>query len=523
MVSRVVGALFWILLALAVVLSARGSKDIYLTYIVIGATLACGTWAMFFKASRWWRLAFLVLAAMLAFAALRGVVSRVEIQFREFAAFVLLGIAYAQWCREQLKAALDAPMRQSGFVILVNVGVLAAMLLACEGMVRLFVPDRDPERAMDTQYGNPFWFQFQPFLMFSMDADVDIKFKNGRLPGDIEIGHLKTNNMGFRISQPVRFDTVRKKASNERVVLFTGGSAAWGAGASSNDKTIAERLEAHLNESQSKYRYVVISLSSGGWIAMQSMIAITMYGPNFDPDWVVGMDGNNDIVAACAEGYGAGRDGFSNQFDKYFRSYLHHQPAPPFYRGAWENELVRVSLLYRLLTGKRYVPGPFQFFASWNEVERSLVFYELAWDRLFRVLATSKVKVLMSSQPYKNIFRRDFEAGPLKLAELAQRYAANDCRTVPHLELMRYFHPRLRQVSEALVARWKDRIDVRYLDMTDLMPEDEKVRLDFSWGGSPVHLSDRGQDFVARIYARTILGADFGKAERRARSARIGS
>jgi len=509
--GRIVGLLCWIAFAAAVALSAGGSKDVYLTYALIAATLFCGTEAMFFRPARRWRLAFLVLAGVLALAALRSTLARLEIDARSLAAFATLGVAWLQWRREGIAAALAAPTRETGFVVLVNAVVLGVMLLASEGAARLLLPERDPERAINTQYGNPFWFQFQPFLMFSMDHDVDIRFRNARLPGDVEIGHLKTNNMGFRMEEPVRFDTARKKAPNERVVIFTGGSAAWGAGASSNDKTIGARMQAILNESQRKYRYVVINLSSGGWIAMQSMLAVTIYGPQFEPDWVVGMDGNNDIVAACAEGYGAGRDGFSNTADQYFRSYLYHQPSPSFYRGEWENELVHASLLYRLLTRKQYVAEPAKFFAGWGEVERSLTFYELSWDRLFRVLATSHVKVLLSSQPYKNLYRRDFEAGPQKLAELAKRYEASDCRTVPHLDLMRYFHPRLRQVSQQLVARWKGRLDVRYLDMTDFLPEDEKTRLDYSWGGSPVHLSDRGQDFVARIYARTILKADFPK------------
>lgn len=508
MMNTIVCVGLWAIFCAAVIWGVLGSRNVY---VATGATvlvLLCGTRAMFGSRSRKWEIAFLVLAALLAVLAVRSVIRHKELQFREIALVLLLGVAYAQLRREDFRNALEVPFRRGAAVMLINLAVLACLLVVSEGLARLLLSDHDPERKTDTQYGNPFWFQFQPYLMFSMDKDVDIRFKNGRLPGDIEIGHLKTNNMGFRMADPVRFDTVRPKARNERVVLFTGGSAAWGAGATANENTLAERMQTILNESQTKYRYVVISLSSGGWIAIQSMLAIAIYGPNFDPDWVVGMDGNNDIVAACAEGYGAGRDGFSNQYDRYFKSYLYHQPAPPFYRGSSENELVRVSLIYRILTGKRHVPEPLKFFVDWNEVERSLIFYELAYDRLFRLLASSKVKVLMSSQPYKNLYQRDFEVGAEGLREIAQHYAGRDCRTVPHLELMKYFHPRLKEVSEKLVARWRDRLDVRYLNMTELMPEDPKVRMDFSWGGSPVHLSDRGQDFLARIYARTILDAD---------------
>jgi len=267
-------------------------------------------------------------------------------------------------------------------------------------------------------------------------------------------------------------------------------------------------MQTILNESQTSYRYVVISLSSPGWISFQSMLAITLYGLNFDPDWVVAMDGDNDIIASCSAGYGAGRDGYSYVFDRYSRSYLYRQPYPPFYRGVTENALVRVSATYRILTRQRYVPSPVEYSAKWDEVERALAFYQLSYDRLFRVLATSKVKMLMSSQPYKNVYRADFEAGQDKLDEISKRYQDADCRTVPHLERSRYFHPRLKQVSQDLVARWTDRVDVRYLSMSELIPQELEVRNAMFWTGSNVHLLDHGQDLVAHLYARTILDAD---------------
>jgi hypothetical protein len=314
--------------------------------------------------------------------------------------------------------------------------------------------------------------------------------------------------MGFRMAEPVRFDSSRPKAPGARVVLFTGGSAAWGAGATSNETTIAARMQAILNESQTTYRYVVISLSSNGWISFQSVLALTLYGPNFDPDWIVAMDGYNDILVACLDGGGAGRDGFSHTAEKYFRSYLYHNPFPPFYRGVWENELVRASALYRILSQQRYVPTPFEFTAKWDEVERTLAFYEVAYDCLFRFITASRIKVLLSSQPYKDLYQADFHAGPNRLHDIARRYADADCRRVPNLDVTRYYVPRLKQVSQDLVTRWKDRIDVRYLNMSELLPEDPQTRLDFFWGGSTLHLVDRGQDFLANIYARAILDAD---------------
>jgi hypothetical protein len=471
--------------------------------------MLAGTRALFGASSRMWDLAFLALALLPAvlFGA-KNLVLRRECGLGELATFAMVLVAIWRLWRPDVRGVLGGSFRDGAKVILVNVAIVVGILLVSEGFARLLLSKFDPAQRTLTQYGTPFWLQFQPFLMFSMDGPTDFRFSNARRPGEDDNGHLVTNNMGFRMTEPVRFDSVRPKAPGERVVLFTGGSAAWGAGATSNEATIAARLQAILNESQTSYKYVVISLSSGGWISFQSMLAITLYGLNFDPDWVVAMDGDNDIIGACSEGYGAGRDGYSYVFDRYSRSYLYHQAYPPFYRGVSENALVRVSALYRILTQQRYVPGPAEYTAKWNEVERALAFYELSYDRLFRTLSASQVKVLLSSQPYKNLYRADFEAGPDALRKIAEKYEGSDCRSVPHLERSRYFHPRLKQVSQQLIARWKARIDVRYLSMSELIPQDPEARPDFFWGGSTVHMVDRGQDFVARIYARTILEAD---------------
>jgi hypothetical protein len=480
------------------------------TIAVSALAMLCGTRALFGAWSRGWSIAYLVLAALPA--ALFGISNFVlerKLGLAEFGTYAVFGIAVRRFFNPNVRAFLDGSFREGAKLILINAAVLICLLVVSEGMARLLLSDFDPARRTDNEYGNPFWLQFQPYLMFSVDGPMDIKFRNARNPGDVEIGHLVTNNMGFRMAEPVRFDVRRPKAQGERVVLFTGGSAAWGAGATSNDTTIAARMQVILNEAQSTHRYVVISLSSAGWISIQSVLAITLYGLNFDPDWVVGMDGINDIEGACGANYGAGRDRQSYAFDKYFRGYLYHQSSPTFYRGAWENELVRVSAAYRMLTGQRYVPEPPQLTAKWGEVELALTFYELAYDRLFRVLSSSKAKMLVSTQPHLGLYKADFGAGPDRLQEIAARHADAECRKVPYIESHRYFFPRLKQVSQDLVARWKDKLDIRYLNMTELVPEDADTRRSMRWGPTDdIHLTDRGQDFVAHIYARTILDAD---------------
>ena len=63
------------------------------------------------------------------------------------------------------------------------------------------------------------------------------------------------------------------------------------------------------------------------------------------------------------------------------------------------------------------------------------------------------------------------------------------------------------------MARWGERLDVRYLNMTELVPKDENTRRAMRWSvGDHIHMTDLGQDIVAHIYARAILEAHLSHA-----------
>ena len=54
--------------------------------------------------------------------------------------------------------------------------------------------------------------------------------------------NVTANNRGFNDRRDFDYTTSYQKADNERVVLFTGGSTAWGVGSSSTETTIAGRM-----------------------------------------------------------------------------------------------------------------------------------------------------------------------------------------------------------------------------------------------------------------------------------------
>jgi hypothetical protein len=43
-------------------------------------------------------------------------------------------------------------------------------------------------------------------------------------------------------------------------------------------------MQAILNEKHAKYHYTVLNLAMIGWVSLQQLIALAMFGPNLQPD-----------------------------------------------------------------------------------------------------------------------------------------------------------------------------------------------------------------------------------------------
>src|SRR2546421_3959318 len=81
-------------------------------------------------------------------------------------------------------------------------------------------------------------------------------------------------------------------------VFITGGSAAWGSGASSQTKTISYVLEESLNQQiapTTGYRYEVINTAFPGWSTTQEKILIQQRLVSMHPDVVLMFSGSNDV------------------------------------------------------------------------------------------------------------------------------------------------------------------------------------------------------------------------------------
>src|SRR5580704_14710304 len=126
-----------------------------------------------------------------------------------------------------------------GFLIVViNLALLVALFAGAEIYCRCKYP-AGPGQFVAT---NGLWQKYMPYVMFATAPGTDAVWAN-ELTGQNYPAHVVTNTLGF--NDPHEFDYTKpyRKAANERVVLFTGGSVAWGVGATSTDKTIAGRMQ----------------------------------------------------------------------------------------------------------------------------------------------------------------------------------------------------------------------------------------------------------------------------------------
>jgi hypothetical protein len=175
------------------------------------------------------------------------------------------------------------------FVVAINLIVLAVLM----GGVELYYRVRHPGTVTEFAAHNGLWQRFQPYVMTTSAPGPYTEWAN-TFTGERFAANVVTNSLGFNDRHEFAFSKPYNKAANERVVLFIGGSAGWGVGATANETTVAGRMQHHLNALQSERRYTVINLAMGSWIGFQEFMALELWGDVFQPDWIVVMDGFND-------------------------------------------------------------------------------------------------------------------------------------------------------------------------------------------------------------------------------------
>jgi hypothetical protein len=416
-------------------------------------------------------------------------------------------------------------------IVAVNGLVLIGLLASVELFYRWkYHPD-----ATQFEATNGLWQKYAPYVMFLTASGTYHVWVN-QYTGKTYPAHVVTNSLGFNDPHEFSYNKPYQKAANERVVLFTGGSTAWGVGATSTSATIAARMQYYLNSLQDKTKYTVINMGMGSYIAFQQYIALELWGDSFDPDWIVAMDGFNDAGVGCAYSQGVGNPMYYAIAQAYVTGYLYNTKRPIFYRGWFENELIQHSVAYRTLTGKQYVPEALAFDNTSTEANAArraiiptkmgqsrdiLAFYLKAEKAMLDLFP--KARYILSTQPVANQFTGDFvdiyrspsdsvahrdamAAREAALEKYLTYYQDNTCTAAGSQPSFTYIFGEGAIQLERLVD--KERAagrDVAYYNVGTLFPDAHADRIPYFI--DPPHLSDRGADTIGRFYAEQMLKA----------------
>ena len=414
------------------------------------------------------------------------------------------------------------------------VAINAIVFIALLGSLELYYRFRHPGATADFPDHNGLWQKFQSYVMITTAPGpykqwFD-KFKNENYSADVV-----TNSLGFNDRHEFDYTKPYHKAPNERVVLFTSGSAGWGVGSTSNETTVAGRMQHYLNTLQSDRQYTVINMAMGSWIAIQEFIALELWGEVFQPDWIVVMDGFNDAGVGCAYSQGVGNPMYSATFRAYIDGYLFSTKRPVFYRGWFENELIKHSAAYRAITGKQYVPNAQIFDASSSEespVRKQIIPTKLGQSRDMLAFYLKSIRAMLklypdagyilSTQPVVNHFTGEFvdiyqspPGSEARRAAMAKRerdletyltaHENEACGVSTYQPSFTYIFVngaiQLERLAEDMRARGRS---VEYHNTGTLFPETRPERM--SYFIDPAHLSDAGNDVLGRFYAERILG-----------------
>jgi hypothetical protein len=415
-------------------------------------------------------------------------------------------------------------------VVAINLVVLAALLGSIEFYFRKWGHEQQ------NPLSNGLWQTFQPFVMITTAPGDYTSFTN-TFSNETYRSTVRTNSLGFNDRREFALTAPYKKAENERVVLFTGGSVAWGVGATATDRTVAGRMEYWLNSLQNRERYSVINLGMGSWIAFQQFIALQEWGTPFDPDWVVSMDGFNDAGVGCSYSQGPGRPMYFATMQSYIDGYLMSNLHPVFYRGWLENELIKYSAAYRDITGKQYIADNQMFDKGSNEdysFRRQIIptklsesremlgFYIQAEKGMLRLFP--RAHYILSTQPSVNQLSGDFndiyqhpdgsaehkaamENRMLGLEQYLDQHQNEMCGQKNSQPSFTYiFSGGAIKLEQLVDEETADGRRVEYYNAGALFPDGRPERIPYFI--DTAHLTDDGMDRIGKFYAEKILAAE---------------
>ena len=349
----------------------------------------------------------------------------------------------------------------------------------------------------------PYRNQSHPYIGYVMKSNHKVKHIHKDINNTkYEIEYF-TNSDGFR---DLELSNFVKKNSNEKLVIFLGGSFSLGVG-TSNYFNIDEILERKLNQLDSEYKYKVLNLSIGAGIAYQSFLALDLYAKNLDPDYIILSDGRNDGFVSFVHGHGPKSYSMYPSIRFFINNYLFNQPVPSYNHNSTLNFLLKYSRIVQIITGKKHVDTislekilnkkiPF------SDLDESLNFYLKSTDNIVSHFPDSKI--VFATQPlYHKIL--DTEYNELKFKKFFDANKKLDSSQVDYWEFAKYW---ITLVSNSM-RKYQNLPNVEHIDTNSFfknydIKELNKMFIDDS------HLTKSGNEvFVEKLIS--IIWKDLNK------------
>jgi hypothetical protein len=300
--------------------------------------------------------------------------------------------------------------------------------------------------------------------------------------GNVRSETVNTNRLGYRGTKPTAEYPDEVTTKTKFTIVLTGGSAAFGRTAGSDDASLAKQLEAMLSDFCPTE---VVNLAMGGYVSFTQFVAVSRYGMMLSPDLIVVIDGYNDVIM---HGYPVYREppGYPCYFSQMQKAVLCYRPPDmgvddQFY---WAG-LIKRSALARAVFHLRWISldeiaGESERRAhrqtiSDRNARRIVDMYTYSEELLIRLAGAHDCPVLLATQPLRGY--------PGEMKEMWRR------------ELFRLY-PRIIEAGRHVCNTFGN---AEHVDLTQAMPAPNGQF--FSDG---VHLNAKGQRKLATIVAETI-------------------
>jgi len=189
-------------------------------------------------------------------------------------------------------------------MIALPVGVLAIGLTAYLKLTGIGNPIN---RSVTDYFGRPEPLSPYKTNWAQVNVLVPVPYVGANYMPGIRGHYVNTNDLGYRgvtHHEQIIEDARALKSAGFRIVIFTGGSAAFGAYSDDDETTITAYLNLFLTKTGRRVK--VYNFAMGSYTSDDELASVVMYALDTSPDLLVVMDGYNDAVRGSLESYAKG-------------------------------------------------------------------------------------------------------------------------------------------------------------------------------------------------------------------------